>query len=432
MAMHKRHAIIAAILLIVAASSSLLVAAQNTCGSSFVFTEAFDIVGDDLPGAAPIVTNNCACSDLCNANAACRLKAPSGPASSTTIFVEDPETLRFPGALEGIRIGVPRTTTNEANCIATCISNTLCRYVVFTAVRSCSLYRGTVEPLVRIGIRGTDEGPVTSVTTSSAEPTTSSEATSSATASTRGPSSSATARPTGVPNPSGTLSSGPATSASSASPSRSTSPTSTDTSQNQGTGGSASDNKNLVTGLGVAGAFVGILLIGAGVVFFYRMNAKRKERINVNDKIFNSSVGVGAASTAATTAAPPTPAKDDKPPVLASSDVGSVAPSSAMGYSNYSVPAPVPANPMGNPYGGYYPPMPVTGPGYVAPYMAPTQADAMYTQAVMQQQAYMTPPQVDPGYAQAAAQPQAFTVEQYMASGWTMEQINAFQPPIAK
>ncbi|KAI8833565.1 hypothetical protein BC829DRAFT_407834 [Chytridium lagenaria] len=270
-------------------------------------------------------------------------------------------------ALNGL---LSQSVLSETVCIRQCQADSACRYVIYSAVGGvCSLYSGSANPDRRVGIRGRNPNVVTSTETSSTSTSTS-----------------ATTLP----------------------------PTTTVSATSITTTTSTSTTSSLSTPSALLPQLPRQLLPPKPLVLFKKLKKTRVlslvlELLAQSLAFFSllicgcwrcfglwscGSNGVAGRESAAAMA-PPTPVTNGAlkqqvastvPPSTVStagydSSYGYYTPgqNGTMGYSQAY------ANPYANPYGGFY-----------------------------------AQPQ----------QPQAFTVEQYLQSGWTMEQINALQPPI--
>ncbi|KAJ3206282.1 hypothetical protein HDU67_008282 [Dinochytrium kinnereticum] len=447
----RTHAVAAAFIVVVAALS-LMASAQrlDTCGTdsmAVISDLSFDIIGFDFDGVAPVVEDYCECAELCETNTACRLlsfdtvsrmfylqslsspdantKSPGPPASSITIFSADPLNLRFNGAVGGAVISAA-TAASEDICINRCIGTILCRYVVYSEARRCQLFSGDLSLRSRIGVKAANSIVTSTSTTTTRTTTTTTTTTTRTTTTTTTTTTSLSTFLTGSSiaegsttatsqrsSTTGLLGGGVETAGPTSSPGG-----------NQGT-----NNQGLVIGLAVSGSVVGVLIVGAGIAYWARMAARKKGGLPRNDtSLFDSSVGVGAASTSSGAALkmgssnnglsggavlPPIPEKDDAfqqtpsgydtmGPGANVASYGNFPSSHASNYSSTGAPVTIPTMGYNSAY-GYYPSMPTA---YAGGYG-------------------------NQSYAQPEQQ-QAFTVEQYLASGWTMDQIHAFKPPLAQ
>ncbi|KAJ3206286.1 hypothetical protein HDU67_008286 [Dinochytrium kinnereticum] len=264
---------------------------------------------------------------------------------------------------------------SEATCIGRC-SAADCRAVQITpgpAGVACSRITLPAVRNRRFGVKQSNSSPVvtsSTSTTSSATSTATTSSTTSARDDTTTTSSSATIRTgtQGTAITTGTTTSITTTTTSSA---LSTGPPATTEPAPKDNG--AGDSKPLVVGLAVTGSIVGALLIGAIVTYSMRMSRKKGLDNDVvytlpwrKSGLFSASAGVGAASVV----------------------------NGAGGGAASTIPRTPPTVGRGS-TGNYY-----SGGGTLYP----------------------------PNYQQPSQE--GFTMEQYLAAGWTIEQINTFNPPI--
>ncbi|KAJ3103989.1 hypothetical protein HDU97_009644 [Phlyctochytrium planicorne] len=402
--------------------SLALAQAGALCPASITLLDTpFDIPNFDVRIGSTIgvenVTSSCECAALCDKESRCDLYSysteqkkcfPKGDnsANAVTIFFTADAALRVEGSFASNQISRVSGVT-EDDCILGCLDSQRCRYLVFeTRGGICSLQQGTNNLGVGIGIKGGQlrRLPVkTTSTTTTTVTTTTAVTTASTTVATT-----TTAEKTGTQ---GTIVSQTSTTATTKSSTSSKPSSSNDIPAPD----SQQDNKGLIIGLAVAGSVVGIMALGALGFFFFRMAQRKQDTLSRSHGggIYHGSDDGGVATHSSglrSTTPPPAPFKKD---TIRDSDPSPVSKSPESVYPESSQPSMSPYYAQGQPASstlgynsyGYYPPAPSVYAGY-NPYQTPMMPTMM-------------PPQTE-----------AYTVEQYIASGWTMEQIKAYNPPI--
>ncbi|KAJ3114398.1 hypothetical protein HDU96_002154 [Phlyctochytrium bullatum] len=367
----------------------------------------------------------------------CFLKQPRG--AGFTAFFGTTGPLRIPGTFTGGSRGGSATVSTVEGCMATCQAFPGCRYVevipsgpdfICTPIgygdnlgstRRFAFVKG--EPFTDT-TRSTSTTTTTSSTTTSSTTTTTtsstlSTTTTSASTTTTTSTSSTTTTTTSSSTTSSltsllsTLTTDTTTTTTTTTTAPTTIPTSTDdtitiTSTLPPDPSAPASNRPLLIGLAVAGSLVGALLIAALVTFFVR-TSRRKERLETSggdgggvdggatmpwrrSGVFSAGAGVGAASLVAGDGA-----------------AGKEGEGMTQTQTQTVARPPVAMGTVGRP------PFAANGSQYTDTLAASYASSFAATSG---------------GSAAGGVQLEAFTVEQYLAAGWTMEQINLYNPPI--
>ncbi|KAJ3107601.1 hypothetical protein HDU97_003595 [Phlyctochytrium planicorne] len=363
-------------------------AADTVCpgGSASILEATFDVVGNDIIGITnPLpAASACECAAKCQTTARCSFFAfgqnqcwlKTTDVSTTkgyTLFLSGGAKYRLDGPISYAGAPVVTTVADEIACVATCVGT--CRAVMITP-QATSTNVACIKIDIPLSLNrqiGIIQGGTVPTSVTSTTSTTTTSSTTASPTTTEVPTSSILTTEPPKTGTQGTVVSTTTTTTTSAPATTTTTP-----SQNSGSGDGSggSDSKGLMIGLAVAGSIAGVLILAAIAMYAYRMTRTKGLEDDAvytlpwrKSGLFSASAGVGAASNVGTPGT--APAANSTIPRSAST-VGRT--STTLNYYN-----------SGN---TLYPPN---------NYQHPSQ--------------------------------EGFTVEQYLAAGWTLEQIKTFNPP---